>query len=145
MQEETVNMTIRTSTACIYQILNVVTGETYIGSTLQTPTARWGQHIRALTNGTHTRAIQHAWNNSSITDWSFQVLEAGIPPENRVTREAVWQVQLKPKLNVAKNVNLDAVTQALHMRADGFSLRTIASVLHMSVGWASKVINNYRL
>ena len=47
----------------IYSITNVVTGDMYIGQTIQDFEKRWKSHISALNRGNHDNEyLQRSWN-----------------------------------------------------------------------------------
>ena len=47
----------------IYSITNVVTGDMYVGQTIQGFEKRWKSHIRALNRGNHDNEyLQRSWN-----------------------------------------------------------------------------------
>lgn len=61
----------------IYEIKNINTGKSYVGSTTQAFTLRWYQHFFQSGSCAFHRAIK----GSSIEDWSFRVLERVHPVE----------------------------------------------------------------
>lgn len=57
---------------CIYRIKNKKTGMVYIGQTQQAFTLRWWQHVKW---GTDDCKFHKALRESSLTDWTFEVVE----------------------------------------------------------------------
>ncbi len=106
-------------------------------------TTRWGQHLSALRKGNHARKIQTAWNQSSPTDWTFQILEYDLPVNTRTDRETHWINTLKPQLNATISANTEKIQSVLSLRKSGLIMTTIASQINMSVGYVHKVIKNY--
>lgn len=61
--------------AGVYSIRNILTGECYIGSSLNIP-QRWKQHQSDLQRGIHSSPIfQEAWNRDGADAFTWTVLE----------------------------------------------------------------------
>lgn len=66
----------------IYSIQNKITGQRYIGETIDIDD-RWYRHIRALNNNEHSnKFLQSVWNAYSKDNFEFTVLEELHIPEN---------------------------------------------------------------
>lgn len=61
----------------VYCVLNVVTGQRYVGSTKRVR-RRWTEHINALKRGKHANEhLQNSWNKYGEDSFIFYVLEYG--------------------------------------------------------------------
>lgn len=59
----------------IYKITHLPSEQYYIGMSISIFT-RWQSHFTSLTNKKHSStAFMELWNNSSATEWQFQILE----------------------------------------------------------------------
>lgn len=59
----------------IYSITNVVTGDMYIGQTIQDFEKRWKSHIRALNRGNHDNEyLQRSWNKYGEDAFKFKAI-----------------------------------------------------------------------
>lgn len=59
----------------IYSITNVVTGDMYIGQTIQDFEKRWKSHIRALNRGDHDNEyLQRSWNKYGEDAFKFKAI-----------------------------------------------------------------------
>ena len=59
----------------IYSITNVVTGDMYIGQTIQDFEKRWKSHISALNRGNHDNEyLQRSWNKYGEDAFKFKAI-----------------------------------------------------------------------
>lgn len=85
------------TTSGIYQILNTVTGDFYIGRTSNFK-QRWHTHRSLLRRNIHTNSyLQHAWNKYGEAAFQFVILEQ---TTQTVERETYWLERLKPVYNL---------------------------------------------
>lgn len=57
----------------IYKITNTITGQHYIGQTINEPMVRWKTHKKELTNGYHhNQYLQNAWNKYGADAFVFE-------------------------------------------------------------------------
>lgn len=74
----------------IYQILNKLTGKSYIGSAVNIKN-RWSVHLNLLKiNNNPCRFLQHAWNKYGEEAFQFNVLEYVSNPEWLIEIEQYW-------------------------------------------------------
>lgn len=60
----------------IYRLVNIVNGKFYIGSTTQSFTRRWRQHLTQLYNQQHGNAkLQAAFNKYAACNFSFDIIK----------------------------------------------------------------------
>lgn len=82
----------------VYRIWNVVTGQSYIGSSRHIY-RRWAQHIGTLPRGKHLSPyLQRSWNRHGATAFIFEILEI-VAPDERIMREQVYLDIAKPAYN----------------------------------------------
>lgn len=85
----------------IYQIVNKVTGDLYIGSSCQLST-RKTTHFRNLKNGVnHCKILQRAYNKYGKENFEFTIIEYCVK-EVLIQREQFYLEQFKPKYNACK-------------------------------------------
>lgn len=88
----------------VYQIKNVISGQTYVGSTVKIPTTRWAQHLSQLKHKTHiSKLFQEAWNkDDDLTHWQFNICYAGKNASNRYLKqlEADFILQIPSNLRL---------------------------------------------
>lgn len=71
----------------IYQILHVVSGKRYVGSSLDVA-KRWSDHRKRLRRGTHySKYLQRAWDKYGESAFKFEVLEE---THDLLAREEYW-------------------------------------------------------
>jgi len=101
-----------TNRSCIYCIHNLVTGQRYIGSTINL-TKRFSEHHQALKANRHTnRYLQRAWNKYGSDAFDAFVLE-DCSPENLIERENAWiAVYQSNHRSYGYNTRLDAQSSA---------------------------------
>jgi group I intron endonuclease len=90
---------------CVYQILNTVNGESYIGSTAF-PATRKREHLNSLKGNRHqNKRLQQAWNVYGEDAFRFQVLETvdTFDRDQLVAREQYYLDVLKPEYNLSPN------------------------------------------
>lgn len=74
----------------IYQIKNLVTGKSYVGSAVNI-SRRWSLHKHQLRRGVHhSKKLQRAWNKHSQAAFSFEVLEIVAEVSELVACEQAW-------------------------------------------------------
>jgi hypothetical protein len=126
----------------IYEILNSVTGASYIGSTKQCdPCSRWAMHLCQLRNKKHPSIrFQISWDSSVLTDWTFRILENNIDPNELFQREQFYVERDSPILNgksrVTKAIRKDYLRKRVtELLQSGISYRKIAAEVGCSLGW----------
>jgi hypothetical protein len=134
--------------ARVYQIINRITGHSYIGSTKNKIATRWNWHLERLKNNIHEiREWQDAWNDSNVQEWDFRVLEDNIPVEEQFEKELEWQNTLNPtfgsKTYWHRKHHGDKVERVMALLIEGKTYREIASLCDVSVGWISIVKDRY--
>lgn len=89
--------------AGVYQITNTVTGESYIGSTVNI-SGRWASHRYKLRKGTHgNRNLQESWNKHGKGFFDFSVLEVVSDKSELIAAEQRFFRELNPTFNIAPN------------------------------------------
>lgn len=84
----------------VYQILNLVNGKRYIGSTAVSFMKRWGSHKKELRNNYHhSKSLQRAWNKYGQENFSFEVL-ATCPKEYCIKLEQWFLDNFSREYNV---------------------------------------------
>lgn len=79
----------------VYQIVNLVNGKVYVGSTSHSIQHRWNCHRSELDKGIHhSLHLQRAWDSYGASFFSWQILEECAPTEC-ITREQFWIDKLK--------------------------------------------------
>lgn len=99
---------------CIYEIVNLITGDRYIGSSW-TGSTRFRSHWTNLKKNKHTNIhLQNAWNKYGIGAFQLSYLRTFRPEE--MTREALYTLEqdyidyYKPIYNIAKKVDRPTTT-----------------------------------
>lgn len=89
----------------IYKILNVKSGNFYIGKTIDFEKRKY-QHIRDLKNNKHHSFIlQRAWNKYNEEDFIFEIIFECIPEEFYLVKlENYFIKNLNPKYNIQQTV-----------------------------------------
>ena len=87
----------------VYEILNTLTGDSYIGSTSSFST-RWSKHRRSLIGGVHhSRYLQRAWDKYGHDAFSFRKLIVCSPVKDQLLLyEQLCLDTLAPKYNSIK-------------------------------------------
>ncbi|HHR0834054.1 GIY-YIG nuclease family protein [Klebsiella aerogenes] len=89
--------------AGVYQITNTITGEVYIGSTVNI-SGRWASHRYKLRKGTHgNRNLQGSWNKYGKGFFEFSVLEIVSDKSELIPAEQRFFRELNPSFNIAPN------------------------------------------
>ncbi|KDL74169.1 GIY-YIG nuclease family protein [Klebsiella pneumoniae] len=89
--------------AGVYQITNIITGEAYIGSTVNI-SGRWASHRYKLRNGMHAnRNLQESWNKHGKGVFEFSVLEVVSDKSELIAAEQRFFHDLNPAFNIAPN------------------------------------------
>lgn len=87
-------------TSGIYVITNTVTGEQYVGSTIDFE-QRWASHQTTLRWGRHAnRVLQQSWRESGAEAFTFTILEEVADQEVLHARELFYINSLRPALNI---------------------------------------------
>ncbi len=82
----------------VYQIRNVLDGELYVGSAVETD-RRWDFHLYQLRKGIHTsQRLQEAWNRDGEESFIFEILLPCAPEELAQEEERI-QAELCPTYN----------------------------------------------
>lgn len=93
------------STFGIYQIRQISTGRIYIGSTSRNFYDRFSKHKSDLNNKKHSSIfLQRCWNQSTESDFSFEVLEILTDKEHCWARELELVQACDPCFNVSKTI-----------------------------------------
>lgn len=83
----------------VYKIINNITKEFYIGSTVDFVYRIWC-HKRDLNNNKHHSPIlQNSWNKYKGKNFSFEIIEDIEDKNKLIEREQYWINLLKPKFN----------------------------------------------
>ena len=86
----------------IYQIINIVNGNTYIGSAVDF-NVRWKNHIKLLRKGNHHSIhLQRAWNIYGESSFKFQILFTCIK-EELLSYEQYFINKESPAYNICRN------------------------------------------
>lgn len=138
----------RLSLACVYEICHTPSGRKYVGATTGL-SGRIAQHFGTLKNGIHhNKSMQHEWDTSTPGDWTFRVVEADVPDDNKRGREAWWIHELNPYYNsqhvTPMTSRLEKIERVLDLRSRGATMRQIAQLTHMSQGWVHHVVHHYQ-
>lgn len=90
-------------TSGVYKIQNTINGKSYIGSSKRIE-KRYGEHRSLLRNNKHhSKILQGAWNKYGEGSFLFDIIEI-CPVDQLEAREQYYLDNLKPELNVAKDV-----------------------------------------
>src|SRR6185437_14699641 len=83
----------------IYQIKNNVTGDLYIGSSIDV-FKRWRTHVHRLHKQAHSNEkLQIAWNEYGVTAFSFAILQIVESGQNLLDAEGILIAKLQPTYN----------------------------------------------
>lgn len=81
--------------SCVYEILNIVNGKPYVGSTTQGFNIRWKDHRNDLKAGRHSNPhLQASYNKYGPEAFEFFVIEY-CEPEECLKKEQFWMDALK--------------------------------------------------
>ncbi|MFA6056284.1 MAG: GIY-YIG nuclease family protein [Thermodesulfovibrionales bacterium] len=90
----------------VYQILNEVNGNIYIGSTSRNFEQRWNEHLSALLRGIHHSChLQNAYLKYGKNAFRFSIVEVVDKPEDVISREDYYIKLLKPEYNICPNAS----------------------------------------
>jgi group I intron endonuclease len=94
---------VKTSRQCIYVIVNIVTFDSYIGSSIN-QTQRWSGHLTSLRSGLHGNwKLQKAWVTHGESAFVFNVLELVTGNDEYLRqREQHYIDTLDPSYNIRK-------------------------------------------
>ncbi len=96
-------MGLKTKTPVIYQLLNLVNGKRYIGSTTYFVGRRSG-HFRALERGIHHSVyLQRAFDKYGVSNFKIEIIETLEDEKEILIREQFYIETLKPEYNMAKD------------------------------------------
>jgi hypothetical protein len=134
--------------ARVYQIINRVTGDCYIGSTKNKIATRWNYHLDRLKKGIHElRDWQKVWDESEITEWDFRILEDNIPVEEQFEKELTWQDILNPTLGSKsfwhRKQSQEIKEKVLRLLGDGKTYREIRDECGISLGSITTIKQRY--
>lgn len=83
----------------IYQIVNIVNGKKYIGSTVKFK-QRWYRHKMMLKNGSHhAKQLQNSWNKHGENAFKFEILLT-CKREELIEHEQAFIDKYKPEYNI---------------------------------------------
>lgn len=86
----------------VYQILNTLNGNKYIGSAARSFGDRWNTHKSLLkSNKHHSKPLQRAYNKYGLDFFRFEIL-AYCPKEYCIKIEQWWLDNIKPEYNACK-------------------------------------------
>lgn len=86
--------------SCVYKIINLITGEFYIGSSINFESRRRG-HLRLLKNNIHSsKHLQNSYNKYGLNNFIFHIIEICKPEKTR-EYEQIYIDSLKPSFNIA--------------------------------------------
>lgn len=107
----------------VYKITNAITGDFYIGSSVNIPN-RMKVHRRKLSKNMHGNPhLQNAWNKYGEQAFEFKALLL-CDPESQLYYEQVCIDALKPAYNIA--INTSAPTQGLAMSEEARRKMSVA-------------------
>lgn len=87
----------------VYCILNTITSDKYIGSTIDLRNRIWSHKSMLRRNSHHSKNLQNAWNEYGNDNFIFKLLEYVPDIKDLVEREQWWMDNEKPKYNMAIN------------------------------------------
>lgn len=89
----------------VYQMVNEITMDTYIGSTMWSAPRRFGSHKTDMRRGVHTKKVQSLCDKHGIDSFSFEILESYKENDKDFIRqrEQYYINILKPTLNSSKS------------------------------------------
>lgn len=109
-------MDIRTDSG-VYEIVNRVTGDRYIGSTTRNFHTRWAGHRSALAHGRGSRHLNGAWRKYGPENFHFRVLMC-CPPEDALYYEQLAIDSFCPAYNLSPTAgNTQGVTLTAERKA----------------------------
>src|SRR6476660_1471993 len=82
----------------VYAVTCTPTSEQYVGQSVDI-TTRWETHRTRLTQGTHARLVQEAWNLYGADGFTWEVLENVADRRLLSARNAHYISSLRPALN----------------------------------------------
>jgi group I intron endonuclease len=85
----------------VYQLVNQVTQERYVGSTTRSFWIRWTSWRCDLRRGKGNQTLQQAWQEYGERNFAFSILEIVECKEQVLAREQAWLELLKPEYNKA--------------------------------------------
>lgn len=92
----------------IYQILNLITGKTYVGSTVDIK-RRKRTHVRLLRKGNHhSNKLQNSFNKYGEDSFDFIILEEVSDVNLLIEREQFWLDKIKPEYNMTLVAGLNS-------------------------------------
>lgn len=83
----------------VYKIVNIVTKDCYIGSTINFVDREWWHKRDLNRNVHHSPILQNAWNKYGGTKFVFKVVSFVPDKTNLIRLEQYWIDKLKPKYN----------------------------------------------
>jgi hypothetical protein len=92
----------------LYEIHNTVTGDVYIGSSLNIP-SRLNHHRLALVRGRHhSKRLQEDWDTYGPDAFTFQMMRALSEDDWLSAEEALAILELKPAYNTGKPMKIES-------------------------------------
>ncbi len=134
----------------VYQILNIVTGKTYVGSSADIKT-RWRQHRNGLKANRHGNArLQNSYNKHGVKAFEYFVIERCTPNE-LIPKEQFWMDALNV-INRGYNIHPLArsglgakrskeVRKAISIARTGTKMSDEAKA-HLSRFWVGRIISD---
>ena len=90
---------MKQSVAGVYQIRNRVTGEVYIGTSVDIPTRVRG-HLSMLKTGWHHNSrLQADWNTFGPSSFAFCLLDVTTDDDDMIAVERRWIETLRPRVS----------------------------------------------
>lgn len=133
----------------IYEIKNINTGNSYIGTSFNGFFARLGQHINVLLKNEHfNKKLQKEWNESDFCDWSFRILEYDISQQSAKSKEEFWIKKLGSLNLHKKSCKEIREEKMLHIALDlrrGLSYRKIAEEHGVALGTVGGIAKKFDL
>lgn len=133
--------------ARVYALTHDISGARYVGSTQGPVFKRIHSHLAQLNAGTHTsKKFQRLWNDSTVCDWSFKVLEilqVG-SARNRLMAEKAWTEKVLEDLRLNSNTRFasyERYDEVVRRIKRGEKYKDIAKAVGLSIGMISNIKN----
>lgn len=86
----------------VYKIVNSVTGDFYIGSSVDFGFRKWSHLNDLRLNKHHSPILQNSYNKHGEDKFKFEILETFSSPETLIAREQFYIDTLKPRYNISQ-------------------------------------------
>lgn len=113
----------------VYKILNLVTGDEYIGSTKRLDNRKWCHVFHLKNNKHHSPILQNAWNKYGAHNFDFIIIEEVIDTQLLLQREQFWMDERMPRYNVAKKAGSPLGTKHTDQSRKNMSLAHLGKKL----------------